>query len=120
MTISLSAPISVDPYASLNSSVVSQAAESDVPSTSQAGGASNVDAVSQDFEAVFISQMLNGMFEGDELTSYFGGGTAGEVYKSFLTNEYGKVLAKSGGIGIAAQVKKELLKLQEIQEKKAA
>lgn len=72
-----------------------------------------VDAVSKDFEAVFLSQMLEAMFSGDEFTAYFGGGTAGDVYKSELLNEYGKSIAQSGGIGIAAQVKQELLKMQE-------
>ena len=76
--------------------------------------AKNIDAVSQDFEAVFLSQMLSSMFSGEEFTSFFGGGTSGDIYKSFMMNEYGKVLAQSGGIGIASQVKQELLKLQEI------
>jgi hypothetical protein len=31
-------------------------------------------------------------------------------------NEYGKSMAKAGGIGIAEQVKKELLKLQEVRQ----
>jgi Rod binding domain-containing protein len=81
--------------------------------TSLASGGKNVDAVATDFEAVFLSQMMESMFSGDDVSQYFGGGTAGEVYKSFLLNEYGKAMAKAGGIGIAAQVKKELLKLQE-------
>jgi Rod binding domain-containing protein len=74
----------------------------------------NVDAVSKDFEAVFLSQMMGAMFSGDDVTSFFGGGTTGEVYKSYLLNEYGKSMAQAGGIGIAAQVKQELLKLQEV------
>jgi len=76
----------------------------------------NVDAVSTDFEAVFLSQMMTHMFEGDEFGSYFGDGTAGDVYKSYLLNEYGKMIAKTGGIGIAAMVKKKLLELQEVHQ----
>jgi len=74
----------------------------------------DIDTVSTDFEAVFLTQMMQQMFAGDELTNFFGGGTPGEIYKSYLLNEYGKLMAKAGGIGIAAQVKQELLKLQEI------
>ena len=74
----------------------------------------NVDAVSKDFEAVFLSQMLGAMFSGDAATSFFGGGTAGDVTKSYFMNEYGKAMANAGGIGIAASVKQELLKLQEV------
>ena len=42
-----------------------------------------------------------------------GGGTGGETWRSFLTDEYAKEIAKSGGIGIADQVQRELLTLQE-------
>ena len=86
-------------------------------SSSQSTGSSasqNVDAVSTDFEAVFLTQMMEHMFSGDSLNAFFGGGTAGEVYKGYLVNEYGKMIAKAGGIGIAFHVKQELLKLQEI------
>jgi Rod binding domain-containing protein len=82
------------------------------PSTGANG--QNVDTVSTDFEAVFLTQMMQQMFAGDDLTNFFGGGTAGDVYKSYLLNEYGKLMAQAGGVGIAAQVKQELLKLQEV------
>jgi len=75
-----------------------------------------INKTAEDFEAVFISQMLGSMFEGEELTEYFGGGTAGDIYKSLMMNEYGKAIAKSGGIGISEQIKAELLKLQEIKK----
>ncbi|MEI7668692.1 MAG: rod-binding protein [Pseudomonadota bacterium] len=75
---------------------------------------SKLDAVSQDFEAVFISQMLGSMFSGDSQTDYFGGGSTGDIYRSLMMNEYGKAIAKTGGLGISAQVKNELLKLQEV------
>ena len=73
----------------------------------------NIDAVSKDFEAVFLTQMLQAMFSGEQTSAYFGGGTAGDVTKGYLLNEYGKMMAQAGGIGIAASVKQELLKLQE-------
>jgi Rod binding domain-containing protein len=82
--------------------------------TNQDLSGQNVDAVSKDFEAVFLSQMMSAMFSGDEFTAFFGGGTAGDIYKSMLLNEYGKSFAQAGGIGIAGMVKKELLKMQEV------
>ncbi len=84
--------------------------------SSAAGGKTStaaVDKIASDFEAVFLSQMMGAMFSGDELTSYFGGGTTGEIYKSFLMDQYGKAFSQSGGIGIASEVRKELLSLQE-------
>ena len=75
---------------------------------------SNVDSVAKEFESVFLSQMMQYMFAGEDANSYFGSGTAGDIYKSYLMNEYGKSIANSGGIGIADTVKQELLKLQEV------
>jgi Rod binding domain-containing protein len=74
----------------------------------------NIDAVSKDFEAVFLSQMMEAMFSGDDLTNFFGGGATGDIYKSYLLDQYGKIMASAGGIGIAASVKQELLKMQEV------
>jgi Rod binding domain-containing protein len=82
--------------------------------SSSSSGSQKIDAVATDFEAVFLTQMLSAMFSGDDLTSFFGGGSTGEIYKGYLMNEFGKAMAKSGGIGIAAHVKQELLSLQEV------
>ena len=100
---------SLIPDVSYNSSVTAPFQTSNLVK----GTGKTVQAISTDFEAVFISQMLGQMFSGDELTSFFGGGTAGEIYKGFMLDEYGKSMAKAGGIGIAEQIKTELLKLQE-------
>ena len=65
------------------------------------------------FEAQFISQMLGSMNATVEEDSVMGGGDAEQTYKSFLNNEYGKIIAKSGGIGVSDQVKREMLRMQE-------
>ncbi len=84
-------------------------------STTDAGSNdAHIDAVSKDFEAVFLTQMLGAMFEGDDMTAFFGGGSTGEIYKGYLLDQYGKSIAQNGGIGIASAVKQELLKMQEI------
>ena len=43
----------------------------------------------------------------------FGGGQAGDMYRSMLNEEYGRAIAKSGGIGVADQVMQQILKMQE-------
>jgi len=68
----------------------------------------------QDFEAMFIAQMLKPMFQGLSTEGMFGGGKGEEMYRSLLVEEYGKTIAKAGGVGIADQVKAEMLKLQEV------
>jgi peptidoglycan hydrolase FlgJ len=67
----------------------------------------------EEFEAIFISQMLAPMFSGIESDSTFGGGSAEETYRGMLTNEYGKLISKAGGLGIADAVKSELIRAQE-------
>lgn len=62
-----------------------------------------------DFEAVFLSQFLQSMGKGLSEDSLFGR----EPFGSMLVDEYSKVLARSGGVGIASSVQKELLRLQE-------
>lgn len=74
-----------------------------------------VDEVAQEYEAVFLSQMLQHMFAGVETNELFGGGEAEDVYRSMMIDEYGKLIAKTGGIGVADHVKREMLKLQEVE-----
>ena len=66
-----------------------------------------------EFEAVFISQMLSHMFEGVGDDNEFDGGHAEEIYESMLVDEYGKIMVKAGGIGVADHVVKQLVGQQE-------
>lgn len=72
----------------------------------------NIDKVAQDFEAVFLSQMMENMFEDVDLDP-LNDGPGEDVYKSMLVDEYGKILSRAGGIGIADHVKREMLAAQE-------
>lgn len=67
----------------------------------------------EDFEAMFVSQMLAPMWEGVETDGMFGGGSAEETFRGMMINEYGRLIAKTGGLGIASDVKAELLRHQE-------
>ncbi|TNE66541.1 MAG: hypothetical protein EP335_03465 [Alphaproteobacteria bacterium] len=67
----------------------------------------------EQFEAVFLSQMLAPMFSTVETDSMMGGGPGEEVFRSMMVEEVGKQVARRGGIGIADQVYREILKMQE-------
>lgn len=67
----------------------------------------------QSFEAVFLSQMMGHMFEGVGKDSLFGGGAGEEMFRPMLFDEYGKLMAQKGGIGIADTVMRTLIKQQE-------
>ena len=66
-----------------------------------------------DFEAMFLSTMFNNMFTSIEGEGPFGGGGAGGIWRSFLSDEYAKSFAKAGGVGIADSVYRSLLAQQE-------
>jgi Rod binding domain-containing protein len=74
----------------------------------------DIDKTSQDFEAMFISQMFQPMFESVGTDPNFGGGHGEDVMRSFLVQEYGKIAAKSGHLGIAAHVKDQMIKMQDV------
>jgi peptidoglycan hydrolase FlgJ len=73
-------------------------------------------ATSQDFEAMFLnsmfSQMSNNVGEGP-----FSGGQAAKTWRSMLTDEYAKNVARSGGVGIADSVYRQLIAQQEARAK---
>jgi len=71
---------------------------------------------SESFEAMFLNAMFQHMFTGINGEGPFGGGGATGVWRSFLTDEYAKSFAKSGGVGIADQVYRSLLAQQEVRQ----
>jgi peptidoglycan hydrolase FlgJ len=75
--------------------------------------AARADKAAQDFEAVYISEMLKPMIETVEVDENFGGGKGEEVFRGLLTQELGKSISQQGGFGLAAQVRAELLKIQQ-------
>jgi Rod binding domain-containing protein len=68
----------------------------------------------EDFESFFLSQSLESMFAGVETNSLFGGGQGETVYRSLMLQEYGKIAARSGGVGIADAVQRQMLSTQEV------
>lgn len=68
----------------------------------------------EDFEAFFITSTLESMFAGVKTDGLFGGGSAEKIYRSMLFDEYGKLMAKNGGIGVSDQVMSSILAMQEM------
>ncbi|HEB79584.1 MAG TPA: chemotaxis protein [Rhodospirillales bacterium] len=68
----------------------------------------------EEFEAFALGQFLQPMFENLKSEEPFGGGQAEKMWRSMQVDEYGKAIARAGGIGIADAVYREILKLQEV------
>lgn len=65
--------------------------------------------VAQEFESLFISQMLEHMFSGDSMgESLFGNSETDDIYKKMMVDEYSKAIVSSGGIGIAGYIEQTL------------
>jgi Rod binding domain-containing protein len=79
---------------------------------SEAAKRAAIAKTAQQFEATFLSSMMSYMFEGVDTPAPFGGGQGEQAFKSFLTDAYAKQMASRGGIGVAAAVQREMLKLQ--------
>ena len=74
-----------------------------------------IEATAKEFEEHFIAQMMSTMFSTVDTSESLAGSDAEEVYQSMLENEYGKIVARSGGLGIADQVKQIMLQQQELE-----
>lgn len=70
----------------------------------------------QSFEASFLSAMLQPMFASLSTEAPFGGGKGEEMFRSFLTDAIAKQVARTGGVGVADTVQREMLKLQGLTE----
>jgi len=82
-------------------------------SASKSGLEENARAAAEEFEAVFLTTMLEGMFEGVKTDGPFGGGSAEKTYRSLLVTEYAKQMSQNGGLGISDQITRDLIALQE-------
>lgn len=69
----------------------------------------------EDFEAFFMTRMMESMYEGISTEGMFGGGHAEKIYRSMLLTEYGKLMAKTGTIGISDSIMDSIIQMQEAQ-----
>ena len=85
-----------------------------IDTLSGSGDSAKARKTASDFETLFLEQSLDHVFASVGEEGPLGeNGTGGSVYRSMLVKEYAGTIAKSGGVGIADQVYREILKLQE-------
>jgi len=109
-----------------NSAVLMQAADQQarmkaamLDKASQLKNNAAIDDAAKDFEAVFLTEIMKPMFESvHEPDPLFGGGQGEKIFNGFMVQEYGKLMAERGGIGIAEKVKAELMRIQEVQNQR--
>ena len=73
----------------------------------RAGGIDGLRDVAQEFEAVFLAQVLAQLNPGQ-------GGDEQTPFHDMFNDELAKLISRSGGVGVADAVLKEMLKSQEV------
>ena len=66
----------------------------------------------KEFEAQALGALLQPMFEGLGTNGPFGGGGGEAQWRPMLVTEYGRVIARAGGVGLADAVLKAMLQIQ--------
>jgi len=64
----------------------------------------------EQFEAVMLSQSFSQMFKGVKGPSVAGSSQTEKVWQSLMVDEMAKGVAKSGGIGLAEKIYKEMVR----------
>ena len=91
------------------------AAETIQPMAPRIGAEPRLEAMRRaaaDFEAVFLGQMLTELTRDLGADGMLGGGD--DPFAGMLRDEYGKLIGRQGGIGIAEAVLRQLLGTQEV------
>jgi len=57
--------------------------------------------------------MIKPMFEQIKPDPTFGGGKGEEIFRGLMIDEYGKLMAETGQLGIGDALKQEFIRLQE-------
>ena len=76
--------------------------------------AAKAEAAAKEYEGVFISQFLGSMFSSIKSDGITGGGQGEEMFRSLMVDQFSKNIVQRGGFGIAAHMKAELLKHQQV------
>jgi len=67
----------------------------------------------EEFESVFLSEMLAPMFESLDTDGLGGGGSGEQIFRPMLVERYAESISRAGGVGIADSIMRELMRLQE-------
>ena len=101
----------------MGSRIAAHLANAGIPVGGSPAKAAAVKKAAQDFEAMFMSSMLESMTAGAKTDKMFGGGEGEQMFRSMLNQEYGKAIAATGTLGIASSIEHEMLRMQEQHQK---
>ena len=85
-----------------------QAAAAQLTDAQRADMTAQIGESAKSFEASFVSVMMGSMFKDLDM----GGGEGSEAFKSVMMDAMAKKIVAGGGVGLASQVRAEMLKIQ--------
>jgi len=91
-----------------------QASLGNVVVNAEKGNPDKARKAAEEFEAVFLTQILNSMSEGLKADGPFSGGQGEQMWRGMLNEQYAASISRQGGIGIADQVYSEIIKMQDV------
>jgi peptidoglycan hydrolase FlgJ len=83
-----------------------------LPLTQNGAKPTNIAKAAEDFEASFLAEMLQPMFEALSTDGLGGGGSGERMFRPMLVDHYARAIARSGGVGIAQILSADIAKLQ--------
>ncbi|MBR6663850.1 MAG: rod-binding protein [Alphaproteobacteria bacterium] len=97
-----------------NYTLFTQAMHSNPSVSLSAKDLKKAEKTAEDFEAFFLTKMMETLFDGISTEGFFGGGHAEKIYRSMLLDQYGKEMAKVGSVGVKDSVMRSIIEMQEI------
>lgn len=82
------------------------------PTAQQTQEAEALRRAAEEFESVFLSEMLGPMFEGIDTEGLGGGGMGEQIFRPMLIERYAEAIGRAGGVGIADSVVREFMRMQ--------
>ena len=72
--------------------------------------------IAKEFEALFLQEMLQPIFNQIDTNGPFGGGAAEAAFQPLLLQEYAQSISETGGIGVSDAIMNEILRMQGLEE----
>lgn len=85
------------------------------PTHAQPQASPEVRRAAEQFESMFLSEMLAPMFENLDTEGLGGGGMGEQMFRPMLVEQYAAAIAHSGGVGLADSIITELNRMQAAQ-----
>lgn len=90
------------------------AMQNKLDATARSPGQAKAWEAAQDFESMFVAQVLDQMNQSPSTDGYFSGGPGEQIYRGLLNEQYSKAITARGGVGIAEPIYRVLIGAQEV------